>query len=207
VTQQPQQSPEAGLRLAGVPPPDVPAPDLPAPDGSAPGPRQREDVVRSLQRAHGRALLGFVLSEVHGDRQTAEDIVQETMLRAWQHADAAGMAAAPRSYLFTIAHRLVIDRWRRLSVRPEEVAGADLGHLGVRDHADAALSGLVVREALAGLDERHRAVIVLVHLDGRSVRQAAATLGIPTGTVKSRLFHAVRALRVALEAKGETGLD
>jgi RNA polymerase sigma-70 factor (ECF subfamily) len=198
VTQQPRQSRVADLPAA------APAAVPPGRDGPA---WQREEFIRSLQAAHGSALLGFALSELQGDRQAAEDIVQETMLRAWQHADAAGALAAPRSWLFTIAHRLVIDRWRRRSARPEEVTDEQLRYVGVRDHSDAALAGIVVREALSGLSEKYQAVIVHVYLDGRSVQETAAALGIPPGTVKSRLHSAVRALRAALEAKGATAND
>jgi len=169
--------------------------------------RQREEFVRSLHEAHGRALLAFALAEVHGDRQAAEDIVQETMLRAWQHPDSRGLQAAPRAWLFTTAHRLVIDRWRRISVRPQEVADIQLQHVSVRDHADTALSGLVVKEALSALTDKYRAVIVQVYLNGRTANETATVLDIPVGTVKSRLHNAVRALRAVLEAKGATDVD
>jgi RNA polymerase sigma-70 factor (ECF subfamily) len=164
--------------------------------------RRREEFARGLHEAHGRVLFAFTLGKLNGDRQAAEDIVQETMLRAWQHADTAGALAAPRAWLLTVAHRLVIDRWRSLSARPKEVADADLRHLAVRDHSDAAVSGLLVRDALAGLSEKHRAVIVHVYLWGHSVNETAAMLNIPPGTVKSRLHNAARAMRAALEEKG-----
>jgi RNA polymerase sigma-70 factor, ECF subfamily len=169
--------------------------------------RQREEFIRSLHETHGRALLAFALSELQGDRQAAEDIVQETMIRAWQHADSAGLRGAPRAWLFTTAHRLVIDRWRRISVRPQEVANVPLHHVEVRDHADTALSGLVVKEALSALTDKYRAVIVQVYLHGRTANETAAVLDIPVGTVKSRLHNAVRALRAVLEAKGATEVD
>ena len=169
--------------------------------------RQREEFVRSLHEAHGRAVLAFALSELHSDRQAAEDIVQETMLRAWQHADSVGLRAAPRAWLFTTAHRLVIDRWRRISVRPKEVADVPLHQVEVRDHTDTALSRLVVKEALSALTDKHRAVIVQVYLNGRTVNETAAVLDIPVGTVKSRLHNAMHALRAALEAKGATEVD
>ena len=167
--------------------------------------RRRADFVRALQEAHGRVLFSFALGKLNGDRQAAEDIVQETMLRAWQHADTARKLAAPRAWLLTVAHRLLIDRWRGLSTRPREVADADLRQLAVRDHSDAAVSGLLVREALAGLSEKHRAVIVHVYLHGHSVNETAAMLDIPPGTVKSRLHNAARAMRTALAGEGSDG--
>jgi RNA polymerase sigma-70 factor (ECF subfamily) len=163
---------------------------------------RREEFVRTLHSSHGHALLGFVLSELHGDRAAAEDIVQETMLRAWQHADQAGSLSAPRAWLFTIAHRLVIDRWRSLNARPREVTDEQLRHVGIRDPSEDMLSGIVIREAMAALTAKHRVVLVDIYLRGRSVADTARVLGLPPGTVKSRLNKALHALRVALEAKG-----
>jgi RNA polymerase sigma-70 factor (ECF subfamily) len=172
------------------------------PVNGSPSSAQREEFVRALHEAHGRALLGFALSELRGDRPSAEDIVQETMLRAWQHAEVAGSLNAPRAWLFTIAHRLVIDRWRNLSTKPQEVPEDQLRYVGVRDPADSTLSSMMVREALSGLTANYNRVLVEVYLHGRSVTETAAVLGIPPGTVKSRMYRAVRALRAALEAKG-----
>lgn len=177
--------------VSGSPPADDP-----------PSAGEREAFVNTLHQAHGKALLGFVLAQVRGDRPTAEDIVQETMLKAWQHAEAAGTANAPRAWLFTVAHRLVIDRWRNLNARPREVSEDQLRYVGVHDPMDSALSSMVVREALSGLSKNYKRVIIEVYLHGRSVAETAEVLGIPPGTVKSRMYRAVRALRAALEAKG-----
>jgi RNA polymerase sigma-70 factor (ECF subfamily) len=153
----------------------------------------------SLYEAHGAAVFGFAVSVVDGDRQAAEDIVQETMLRAWQHAATVSALATPRPWLFAVTRRLAIDRWRRRNARPQGVTDAPLRYVGVPDHAEASVSGIVIREALAGLSPKYRAAVVEVFLRGRSAKEAATALGIPVGTLKSRLHAALRALRAAIE--------
>lgn len=164
--------------------------------------RERERFLEDLYSAHGAALLAFTVSGVDGDRQAAEDIVQETMIKAWQHADEVGSMATPRPWLFTVAHRLAIDRWRRMSARPREVADEPLRYVGVPDQSEKSLSAMVVREALGELSPKHRAAIVEVFHRGRSLKEAAAVLGIPIGTLKSRLHAALHALRAILDEKG-----
>jgi RNA polymerase sigma-70 factor (ECF subfamily) len=172
-----------------------------------PGDRHRangsgNEFLNGLYVAHGAALAGVVLPAVNGDRQVAEDIVQETMLKAWQHADEVRAMASPRPWLFTVAHRLTIDRWRSRNARPREVVDTPLQYLGVPDHSETALSGILVREALAELTPKYRAALVEVFIRGRSAKEAAAVLGIPLGTLKSRLHGALRALRAALDERG-----
>jgi RNA polymerase sigma-70 factor, ECF subfamily len=152
----------------------------------------------SLYEAHGAALLGFVVSAVDGDRQAAEDIVQEAMLRAWQHAGTVRALTSQRAWLFAVTRRLAIDRWRSRTARPREVTDTPLLYVGVPDHAEASLSRIMVRQALAGLTPKYRAAVVEVFLHGRSAKEAAAALDIPVGTLKSRLHTALRVLRRAL---------
>jgi RNA polymerase sigma-70 factor (ECF subfamily) len=156
--------------------------------------------IESLYKAHGTALHGYVMSMLGGDRPAAEDIVQETMLRAWQHADAVTAVASPRAWLFTVAHRLIIDRWRSRTARPREVADTPLLYLGVPDHAEDADTGMLVRAALTELTPKYRAALVEVYLHDRTTREAAAVLDIPIGTMKSRLHAALHTLRAILTA-------
>ncbi|PYC66783.1 RNA polymerase subunit sigma, partial [Streptomyces tateyamensis] len=77
--------------------------------------------MRALYRDHAGPLLGFVLHLVGGDRQRAEDVVQETLLRAWRHADQLDPnAGSLRPWLVTVARRIVIDGHRRAAARPPE---------------------------------------------------------------------------------------
>jgi RNA polymerase sigma-70 factor (ECF subfamily) len=149
----------------------------------------------NLYTAHGAALLGFAVSAVDGDRQAAEDIVQETMLKAWQHAGTVAALPSPRPWLFTVARRIAIDRWRGRNARPREVVDTPLSYVGVADHTEVALSRITVRQALARLTPKQRATVEEVYLRDRSAKEAAATLGIPVGTLKSRLHEALRSLR------------
>ena len=138
--------------------------------------------------------------------------MQETLLRAWRHPEAlTGEHGSARSWLFTVAHNLAMDHFRRRSSRPREVSsellGTDLADLEATwndREIELAVQSLVVTEALGSLSNDHRAVLVQTFYLGRSVAQAAAELGIPEGTVKSRTFYALRALKAELVAKGVT---
>jgi RNA polymerase sigma-70 factor (ECF subfamily) len=167
-------------------------------------PNAEEDLVRALHAEHGAALLGFV-TRMTGDAQRAEDIVQETLLRAWRKAGSLdGDAASLRSWLFTTAHHLAIDDHRARSARADESA-LELSDVPVAGQLDRALEAWQITEALATLSRDHREAIVETYFRGRSVAEAAAVLGVPAGTVKSRTYYALRALRAALEERGWGG--
>lgn len=154
-----------------------------------------------LQREHGRPLFALLLRLCDGDRQRAEDLVQETLVRAWQHPEAlrADGFESVRPWLLTVARRLAIDARRARQARPTEVGDTLLEHGPVyADHAERAVASLDVRKAVKTLTPQHREVLVLVYFQGASVAEAARTLGIPPGTVKSRAYYALRALRGVL---------
>jgi RNA polymerase sigma-70 factor, ECF subfamily len=136
-----------------------------------------------------------------GDRQRAEDVVQEVLLRAWQHPEAVtGQPARP--WLFTVARNLVIDGQRARRARPQEVGEGALGLRPAADDVDRALESWAVADALAALRPDHRRVLFETYYRGNSVAEAASKLGIPVGTVKSRTFYALKALKLALEERG-----
>jgi RNA polymerase sigma-70 factor (ECF subfamily) len=150
---------------------------------------------------HGGPLLGYALRLTGGDRQQAEDIVQETLLRAWRHPEA--LTGRPvRPWLFTVARNLVVDAHRARQSRPPEAGDSSLATLPGADDIDRALESWTVAEALADLSPQHRAVLIETYYRGCSVAEAAAMLGIPAGTVKSRTYYALRALKLALEERG-----
>lgn len=162
-----------------------------------------ERLVRSLYEEHAGALLGYVLRLTGGDRQRAEDVVQETLLRAWRHPEAlSDRRGAVRPWLFTVAKNLVVDVHRARLARPQEVGDAALVEAADGDQLDRALESWAVVDALRALRAEHRSVLYETYYRGRSVAEAAAVLGIPAGTVKSRTYYALRALRLALEERG-----
>lgn len=165
------------------------------------GPTADEGLLRALYSEHGGPLLGYVLRLTGGDRTQAEDVVQETLLRAWRHPEA--LAGRPvRPWLFTVARNLVVDAHRARRARPQETDMDEQAMTAGTDDIDRALESWTVAEALAQLSPGHRAVLVETYYRGRSVAEAAEVLGIPPGTVKSRTYYALRALKLALEERG-----
>ena len=159
------------------------------------------DAWLSLHRA---PLIGFVLPLVNGDLQAAEDVVQETMLRGWQHSAELEPGHA-RSWLHVVARNIAISAYhRRRRGRPPEVP-LDENTLPLKDDGIDRLSDAwLLGTALNSLRPAHRTVITELFYHRRTVAEAAALLGIPEGTVRSRCFYALRALRATLEKQGVT---
>src|ERR1700692_2341175 len=160
-----------------------------------------EGFVRALYAEHGGALLRYALHLTGGDRQRAEDLVQETIVRAWRHPEALADRPA-RPWLFAVARNLAVDAYRARQSRPPEVGQTAFETLPAPDDADRTLESGAVAEALASLRPDHRTVIVETYYRGCSVAEAAATLGIPAGTVESRTYYALKAPKRALRDRG-----
>ncbi len=159
--------------------------------------------MRQLHDEHASALWGFCLHLTGNDRTHAEDVAQETLLRAWRNASVLEESrGSVRSWLFTVARNIVIDEWRSKRNK-REIPTDDLTDLsGSEDRTDQLLLSWVVAEALTQLSQEHRAVLLACYYRGQSVAEASRRLGVPEGTVKSRTHYALRALRLSLEELG-----
>jgi len=174
-----------------------------------------ERLLRQLYADHAGVLLRYVGGLVGGDLARAEDVVQETLLRAWQHPQALDPdrpgGSSVRAWLLTVARHLVVDGERARRARPREVAGAEVLQVAVHaerngsagaDAFEQVLLAQGVAEALQALSPAHREVLEELYFRDRTVSDAARALGVPEGTVKSRAYYALRALRVACEERG-----
>ncbi|MBD0692794.1 sigma-70 family RNA polymerase sigma factor [Streptomyces sp. CBMA123] len=185
------------------PPAGPPAVPAATPEPAPARPTLDPDSLAEIHRLHGGYLLRALLRATRGDHGKAEDILQETLLRAWQNP--AALAAGPehsRPWLFTVARRIAIDHYRMAAARAKEVFGEPVEDRPVAD--DPYEQVLVARDialALRRVQKHHREVLVELHLKDRSVLEASVELGVPPGTVKSRNFYAVRALRPVLAAE------
>ncbi|NLU77214.1 sigma-70 family RNA polymerase sigma factor [Micromonospora sp. HNM0581] len=147
-----------------------------------------------------RPLHRFLTRLLLGQQELAEDLVQETFLRAWRHAET--LAADPSKvapWLYTVARHVAIDAMRARQARPPEVSLPDLNRVPTTDdEMDRVVNVQAVRLALTKLSPEHREVLREMYYRRASVAEAAVRLGIPEGTVKSRAFYAVRALQAAI---------
>lgn len=162
-------------------------------------PTAGEEAMGEVWQAHGPSLLRFALKLTLGDRQRAEDIVQETLVRAWRHPEIVGSGQTPiRAWLFTVTRHIAIDMWRARvrSEGAEEVI--DDRHEELPDPVELierTVDALDVQAAVDLLSAEHRQVITEMYFHGHSAAETAEILDIPLGTVKSRSYYALRALR------------
>lgn len=164
------------------------------------------DAMRMLYDQHAAALWRYAF-RLTGDRSHAEDVVQETLLRAWQHPEVVDdTARSARAWLFTVARNLVIDESRSARFRSESRSPGPNGtpEQPGPDEVACTLDRLLVGDAMAQLSPEHRAVVQRSYYQGWSTAQIAVDLGIAEGTVKSRLHYALRALRQSLQEMGVT---
>ncbi|MFB7249504.1 sigma-70 family RNA polymerase sigma factor [Microbacterium sp. NPDC056234] len=157
----------------------------------------------ALYDAHAASVRRYAV-HLTGDSAAADDVVQETLLRAWRTPRIlAEDPAATRSWMYTVARHLVVDE-ARSARRRREITMAETPETAVQDAADAVLDAMLIEEALAGLSRAHRDVVVRAYYLGSSIAEIAEELAVAEGTVKSRLHYGLRALRLALQEKGVT---
>jgi RNA polymerase sigma-70 factor (ECF subfamily) len=164
-----------------------------------PGALSRERDVREAYAAHSGELYGFAVRSL-GDTGLAEEAVQETFLRAWRAGERFDpQIGSLRTWLFAILRNVVIDLGRARAARP---AVAEGGIEPAVEPLDEALLSWQVEEAMRRIGDQHRRVLVETYYRGRPYAEVAQELGVPEGTVKSRVYYGLRALRVALEEIG-----
>ena len=161
---------------------------------------------RELIARWERRLFYYVRKLVGGERD-AWDVLQQTWLAAYKALPSLHEPRALRAWLYRIAHRQAVSHLRRAGAAPDaDAAGiADAAEVidGAGDDVSfGAETAEQVHAGLARLSLAHREVLTLHFLEDVSVDEIAAVLGVPAGTVKSRLFHARRALRAAIERGG-----
>ncbi|HEX4015475.1 MAG TPA: sigma-70 family RNA polymerase sigma factor [Frankiaceae bacterium] len=164
------------------------------------GPRDGE-LLRALHDEHAAALWSYVTGLLHGDRVRAQDVVQETLLRAWRNPDAIADPSTSRSWLYTVAKRIVIDDWRAARRRPEVVTD-EVPEIAVADATEQSVNRQLVLAAVRQLSTEHREVLLECYFRGKSVAEASRALGVPEGTIKSRTHYALNALRAAINERG-----
>jgi RNA polymerase sigma-70 factor (ECF subfamily) len=158
--------------------------------------------LRSAYDAHGPELHRFAARAL-GDAGLAEDAVQEAFVRAWRASASYDPArSSQRTWLFAILRNVVIDFARSRRSRPPLAGGSDGTDAATTDEIDRVLTAWQVEAALAQLAADHREVLVEVHWRGRPYAEVAEAMGVPEGTIKSRVYYGLRAMRSALEAQG-----
>ncbi len=160
--------------------------------------------------AYGAELYRFALRGL-GDKGAAEDVVQETFLRAWRAADRFDEnIASLRVWLFAIARNTMISHVRASQARPSAATVAETPEEGTgrasagEDFTERLLRSWVIEEALQRVSEEHRTAIVETHLKDRPYSEVAAEYGVPVGTLRSRVFYGLKALRAAIDEMGVT---
>lgn len=165
-----------------------------------PRPDPAHTLTERLHADHAQALYGWAHGRV-ADQRDAEELVSETLVRAWRRYDQFDSArGSERAWIFGIARNAAIDMHRRSQRRLRPVSDV-LPDIGEPSAADRIVEISLISDALADLSEQHRTVIVEAFVHGRDTNEIAARIGIPPGTVKSRMYYGMRSLRAALEER------
>ena len=159
--------------------------------------------MRELHLEHGAVLRAYARRMVNGDHGRAEDAVQEAFVKVWTHPEVLENGrGSVRGWLLTTVRNIVIDGHRARRSRPEALFAAVPDAPVKMDEIDRMLSAALLNDALRSLAQPHREAIVQCYYRGLTVVDLAQRLGLPPGTVKSRLFYGLRALRAALVERG-----
>ncbi|WP_205543973.1 sigma-70 family RNA polymerase sigma factor [Rubrobacter indicoceani] len=165
--------------------------------------REEEGKLRAAYGEHAGELFGFAYRSL-GDRGLAEEVVQETFVKAWRSRDRFDVRrASRRTWLFAITRNLITDVVRARRARPSLASYGSQERFrrfhGSEDPTEAVSREMLISEALGRLREEHRVVVTEVHYRGRPYAELSEELGIPVGTLRSRAFYALKSLRLILE--------
>ncbi|MEP7025139.1 MAG: ECF RNA polymerase sigma factor SigK [Actinomycetota bacterium] len=184
--------------------------------GPGAGPREAELAVLITQVARGdkqayaefydrtaSAVLGMVLSVIR-DLAQSEEVMQEVLLEAWRTASRFDPAkGSAMSWLMTLAHRRAVDRVRseqRATEREKRATVAEIDYDEVLEAVESALDRERVRRCLGTLTELQRESVTLAYYGGYSYSEVATLLGVPAGTVKTRMRDGLIRIRDCLGA-------
>ncbi|HEY6780210.1 MAG TPA: sigma-70 family RNA polymerase sigma factor [Thermoleophilaceae bacterium] len=159
--------------------------------------------LRELYRRYAGELFGFACRAL-GDRELAEEVVQDVFARAWSRAgDYDAGRASVRTWLYAITRNRIVDVRRRAAARPALAErDAPVADEQPTEPLEQAVLRWQLTAALTHLTPEHREVIRLAHWGGLTLREIAERKGIPLGTVKSRTSYALRSLRLVLDEMG-----
>ena len=161
--------------------------------------QSNEERLIELVTTYRAGLLAYTRHLVGADTTRAEDVVQETFARAWDRIDRlTADQGSVIGWLRRVAYNIAIDGHRMRQVRPAEVELTDTDIASLDDHSEHVVLSMTVEQLLENVWPEYRVVLVELYLNDRSTAEAAAVLGIPVGTVKSRSFNALRRLRKTL---------
>jgi RNA polymerase sigma-70 factor (ECF subfamily) len=156
--------------------------------------------IQAAVRAHAGELFGFARRALD-DSAAAEDAVQETFVRAWRASGRFDPSLGSlRAWLFAILRNVIIDAARARQVR-SNVVSAEVD-VAEDDRVEEVLRSWLVEEALRRLTPEHRHAVREVYFNGRPATEVAADVGVPAATVRTRLFYALKALRLSLDELG-----
>ena len=164
-------------------------------------PADADAAIRQLYIRHAEVLHGYV-ERFCTDRTSADDVVQETFIRAWRHLPKLSADDRPiRPWLFRVARNLLIDADRAARACPVVVQALPDEDAGTDSALDQVLDRELMSAALQHLSPAHRAVLIEAFYNGGSLVAVARELGIPHGTARSRMHYALQALRQQLREK------
>ena len=197
-----------------MPDPLFDLPNLPDADVVVLAQQGREAAYRELIRRYERPVFSLVYRMVR-DRETAEELAQDTFVKALNNIDRYSPEFKLSSWLFKIANNLAIDQLRKARLPTVSLSGApgaataaeiEATSFEVANHEPSALQALEAREigsaierAIAKLRPEYRSCIIMRHVEDRSYEEIATTLDLPLGTVKTYIHRARNELRIALE--------
>ena len=187
--------------------------NLPDADVVALAKQGRDSAFKELVRRYERPVFSLIFRMVR-DRETAEDLAQDTFIKVLNHLDRYRPEFKFSSWLFKIANNVTIDHLRRRTLDTISVDGsphaataeqATATSIELQSHDESPLDemesrelGTAIEQAIARLRPEYRSCILLRHVEGRSYEEIAATLDLPLGTVKTYIHRARHELRDAL---------